>query len=77
MYLSQKQQRFTDVKHPDRVTNTIHKEMDVNEDKMYGGRRAAAAGTDVASQLEKLEGMLQRGTLTADEFEDQKRKLLG
>ncbi len=71
------QQRFTDVKHPDRVTNTIHKEMDVNEDKMYGGRRAAAGGTDVASQLEKLEGMLQRGTLTAAEFEDQKRKLLG
>ena len=70
------QQRFTDVKHPDRVTNTIHKEMDANEDRMYGGRQAAA-GTDVASQLEKLEGMLQRGTLTAAEFEDQKRKLLG
>ena len=50
--------------------------MDANEDRMYGGRQAAA-GTDVASQLEKLEGMLQRGTLTAAEFEDQKRKLLG
>jgi uncharacterized membrane protein YdbT with pleckstrin-like domain len=70
------QQRFTDVKHPDRVTNTIHKEMDANEDRMHGGRRGAA-GTDVASQLEKLEGMLERGTLTAAEFEDQKRKLLG
>jgi uncharacterized membrane protein YdbT with pleckstrin-like domain len=69
------QQRFTDVKHPDRVTNTIHKEMDANEDRMYRGRQGS--GTDVASQLEKLEGMLQRGTLTQAEFEDQKRKLLG
>jgi uncharacterized membrane protein YdbT with pleckstrin-like domain len=70
-------QRFTDVKHPDRVTNTIHREMDANEDRMYGGRAAAAAAPDVYSQLEKLEGMLQRGTLTPEEFADQKRKLLG
>ncbi len=32
---------------------------------------------DVAGQLEKLESMLLRGTLTADEFERQKRRLLG
>ena len=68
------QQRFTDVKHPDLVTNTIHKEMDANEDRTYG---RANAGTDVAGQLERLEGMLQRGTLTQQEFDSQKRKLLG
>jgi uncharacterized membrane protein YdbT with pleckstrin-like domain len=73
------QQRFTDVKHPDQVTNTIHQQMDANEDRMYGGMRGAnaAAGLDVAGQLEKLEGMLQRGTITQDEFDSQKRKLLG
>jgi uncharacterized membrane protein YdbT with pleckstrin-like domain len=70
------QQRFTDVKHPDLVTQTIHKEMDANEDRMYGGRRGAQT-VDVAGQLEKLEGMLQRGTLTQEEFDNQKRKLLG
>jgi len=32
---------------------------------------------DVAGQLEKLELMLMRGTLTPDEFERQKRRLLG
>jgi uncharacterized membrane protein YdbT with pleckstrin-like domain len=69
------QERFTDVRHPDRVTNTIHEEMDANEKRTYGGR--GGAGVDVAGQLEKLEGMLQRGTLTQDEFENQKRKLLG
>jgi uncharacterized membrane protein YdbT with pleckstrin-like domain len=72
------QQRFTDVRHPDRVTNTIHQQMDANEDRMYGGmRNANAAGVDVAGQLEKLEGMLHRGTITQDEFDNQKRKLLG
>ena len=33
--------------------------------------------TDVARQLERLEGMLERGTLTREEFDAQKRKLLG
>jgi uncharacterized membrane protein YdbT with pleckstrin-like domain len=68
------QQRFTDVRHPDRVTNTIHKEMDVNENRMHAGHGAT---TGVADQLEKLEGMLERGTLTQEEFDNQKRKLLG
>jgi uncharacterized membrane protein YdbT with pleckstrin-like domain len=69
------QERFTDVRHPDNVTNTIHREMDANEERTYGGR--GSGGVDVAGQLEKLEGMLQRGTLTQAEFENQKRKLLG
>ena len=81
------QSRFTDIRHPDRVQNLIHSQMELNEDKMYGrvnrdGTPGAAAAPgaqhlDVPSQLEKLEGMLQRGTLTPAEFEDQKRKLLG
>jgi uncharacterized membrane protein YdbT with pleckstrin-like domain len=72
------QQRFTDVRHPDDVTNTIHQQMDANEDRMYGGLRGNnAASYDVAGQLEKLEGMLQRGTITQEEFDSQKRKLLG
>jgi hypothetical protein len=57
------------------VTNTIHKEMDVNENRMHSASHGGTTG--VADQLEKLEGMLQRGTLTQEEFENQKRKLLG
>jgi hypothetical protein len=34
------------------------------------------ATTDLAEQLERLEGMMQRGTLTPEEFEAQKRRLL-
>jgi hypothetical protein len=31
----------------------------------------------VADQLERLEGLLQRGTITQEEFDSQKAKLLG
>ena len=72
------QQRFTDIRHPDRVTNTIHAEMEANEDRTYGGRagrRRRRRSTSPAAR--EARGMLQRGTLTPEEFEAQKRKLLG
>lgn len=69
------QQRFSDVRRPERVQNLIHAQMEVNQSRSYGG--GGGGGTDVASQLEKLEGLLERGTLSQDEFDVQKRKLLG
>lgn len=69
------QQRFTDIRRPERVQNLIHSQMEVNENRRFGGPGTAQG--DVASQLEKLEGLLERGTLSRDEFEDQKRRLLG
>lgn len=68
------QQRFTDVKNPERVKNLIHTQKEHNEMKKasyYTG------GADLATQLEKLEGLYSRGTISAEEFEAQKRKLLG
>ena len=67
------QQRFTDVRRPERVQNLIHAQMEVNETRRFG---VPASGTDVASQLEKLEGLLERGTLSQEEFDEQKRRLL-
>src|SRR6478609_7910825 len=61
------QQRFTDVRHPDRIQNLIHAQMNEMERQSYQDAAAAAAGArgdsaaDTATQLEKLEGMLQRG----------------
>jgi uncharacterized membrane protein YdbT with pleckstrin-like domain len=69
------QQRFTDVHDPDRVQNVIHQQMDLNEERTARGGYVAAE-SDVASQLVKLEGMLERGTLTQEEFDAQKRRLL-
>jgi len=71
------QQRFTDIKNPDRVQNLIHSQMEINQDKMFSGRQGAmGSSNDVATQLEKLEGMRDRGSLTPEEVEAQKRRLL-
>jgi len=72
------QQRFTDIKDPDAVQNLIHKQMEQNEERIYrGGPSAAAApAATVADQLQQLEGLRDRGTLTPEEFEAQKRRLL-
>jgi uncharacterized membrane protein YdbT with pleckstrin-like domain len=67
------QQRFTDVRRPGRVKNLIHAQMEVNESRRSN---PASAGLDVTSQLERLEGMMERGTLSRGEFEVQKRRLL-
>jgi len=69
------QQRFTDIRHPDEIQNLLHRQMEAKNMRTFGGNRGGS--DDVASQLEKLEGMLQRGTLTPEEFARQKRKLLG
>lgn len=67
------QQRFTDIKHPERVQKLMHAQMESNEQRARG----AVVNTDVASQLEKLEGLLERGVISPEEFEAQKAKLLG
>ncbi|HSP27619.1 MAG TPA: PH domain-containing protein [Ilumatobacteraceae bacterium] len=67
------QQRFTEIRQPDRIQRVIHAEMDARERR----GRGADGVVDVAGQLEKLESMLLRGTITPDEFDRQKRRLLG
>ena len=51
--------------------------MELNEARMRDSAQgAAAAGGDHASQLERLEAMRDRGTLTEEEFQAHKQKLL-
>jgi uncharacterized membrane protein YdbT with pleckstrin-like domain len=64
------QQHFTDIRQPDRVQRVIHAELEERR------RPSVRAATDVAEQLERLESMLQRGTLTQAEFDRQKQRLL-
>jgi uncharacterized membrane protein YdbT with pleckstrin-like domain len=70
------QQRFTDIRHPDKVQNLIHSQME-GVARRRGGYTAAPTGPSVPEQLERLEGLLERGSITHEEFESQKRKLLG
>ena len=71
--------RFTDIRKPEQVKNLIHSQMEVNEQRRGGFYPSSAPvpAVDVASQLEKLEGLLHRGSLSREEFDAQKRKLLG
>ncbi len=69
------QQRFTDIRHPAQVQNLIHAQMEGHFQKRAS--YVAPPTGDVTEQLERLEGMLQRGTLTQEEFDAQKAKLLG
>jgi uncharacterized membrane protein YdbT with pleckstrin-like domain len=72
------QQRFTDIRHPERVQNLIHAQMEDHfQRRSAAASPAVLAAPAVADQLERLEGMLQRGTLTQAEFDAQKAKLLG
>lgn len=67
------QQRFTDILRPDEVQNLIHLQMEENQRRTF---TPAAQPIDVAGQLEKLEALRDRGTITEAEFESQKRRLL-
>jgi uncharacterized membrane protein YdbT with pleckstrin-like domain len=69
------QQRFTDIRQPDRVQRVLHAQMAARA-SLGGGRGAGGGLVDVAGQLERLEQMRDRGTLTHDEFERHKRRLL-
>lgn len=78
------QQRFTDVHNPDKIQNLIHSQMELNEGRMYQSRAGGAppqtvarGGGDLTAQLERLEALRDRGTLTEAEFEAQKQRLLG
>ena len=71
------QQRFTDILKPDEVQNLIHAQMEENHRRSFSFSAPAGDRLDVASQLEKLEGLRDRGTISSEEFETEKRRLLG
>jgi len=69
------QQRFSDIKHPDAVTNLLHEAMEAKSLRHSGG--GVVRAPDVVDQIERLEGLLQRGSISQEEFDAQKSKLLG
>ena len=73
------QQRFTDVRKPQQVQNLVHSQVEAKSRQRggYSSSTVASVPVDVATQLEKLEGLYQRCSLSADEFSAQKQRLLG
>jgi uncharacterized membrane protein YdbT with pleckstrin-like domain len=64
------QQLFGDIRNPEQVQNMIHEAIHARTGK-------SADTSPVVAQLERLEAMLHRGSITQSEFDEQKRKLLG
>ncbi len=68
------QQRFSDVAQPEKVQNIIHSTIrELRATNTAGGTPLGG----IAHELERLEALRDRGTLTDAEFEEQKRRLLG
>ncbi len=63
------QQLFGDIRNPEQVQNMIHEAIHTRT-----GRNTDAS--PVVAQLERLEAMLLRGSITQSEFDEQKRRLL-
>jgi uncharacterized membrane protein YdbT with pleckstrin-like domain len=75
--------KFTDIRKPSIVQAEIYKQSEANENRKFDrvganldGKMGGGASS-VAEQLEKLEGLRDRGSITAEQFEAEKAKLLG
>lgn len=63
---------FSDIRHPEEVQRTIYHQGELNQKRMYAGN-----ATSAAEELTRLADLRDRGVLTTEEFEAQKRRLLG
>ena len=68
------QQSFSDVSQPEKVQNIIHSTIRATRASRSDGGEPL---TGLAVELERLEALRDRGTISDDEFEAQKRRLLG
>lgn len=73
----QGQQQIDDIPDPEAVQNIIHSAVLTRVRAATTPTAAPSAGADdVVSQLERLEALLDRGTITQVEFDRQKQRLL-
>lgn len=80
-------QVFGDIRNPEEVQRTISHQGELNKERMYrgGGRGSAApaqattppASASTTGELERLAELRNKGVLTEDEFQSQKRRILG
>jgi len=67
------QETFTDIAQPENVQNIIHSTIQSRQE----GRSGATQGNmSIAGEIERLEALRDRGTITDEEFAEQKRRLL-
>jgi uncharacterized membrane protein YdbT with pleckstrin-like domain len=69
-------QHFRDIRDPESVQRTIYHQGELNQQRMYQGAPARGAPS-VSTELQRLADLRDRGVLTQEEFEAQKRRILG
>lgn len=70
-------QAFSDIRHPEKVQRTIYEQGELNQQRMNQGGGAGGRNGSSVDDLERLADLHDRGVLTAEEFEAEKRRLLG
>ena len=71
---------FSDIRNPEHVQKTIYQQGELNQKRMYqgmGGQQAAPAAPSTTTELQRLADLRERGVLTEEEFQAQKKKILG
>jgi uncharacterized membrane protein YdbT with pleckstrin-like domain len=68
------EQTFGDISRPEEVQNIVNSCIQSRATRTFTG---APSLSGIAHELERLEALRDRGTLTDEEFEEQKRRLLG
>jgi uncharacterized membrane protein YdbT with pleckstrin-like domain len=72
------QNRFTDIRKPEEIQKLIYEMSEENQNRMArGGAPPADASDDPLDQIEQLARLRAEGHITEEEFETQKRRLLG
>jgi uncharacterized membrane protein YdbT with pleckstrin-like domain len=69
-------QVFDHIRKPEEVQRTIYHQGELNQQRMMSGR-AGASSHSATSELDRLADLRARGVLTEEEFQAQKRRLLG
>lgn len=67
---------FEDIRKPESVQKTIYHQGELNQQRMGRGGPAPSAPS-TTTELQRLAELRDRGVLTEDEFQAQKRKILG
>jgi uncharacterized membrane protein YdbT with pleckstrin-like domain len=69
-------QVFDHIRKPEEVQKTIYHQGELNQQRMLAGNRGGGPHS-TTSELERLADLRARGVLTEEEFQTQKRRLLG
>jgi len=70
-------QVFDHIRNPEEVQKTIYHQGELNQQRMMGRGAAQPQAPSTTAELERLADLRARGVLTEEEFQEQKRRILG